>query len=108
MASRSLTFDPKPALAVIDSIQADLDRLRGLVQPQRPTELDPADPSNKTADGKLTPRGEEICYRMFDAGKTRYAVHEAMSISFGAANYRFDRWQKLGGANRRKKSLSEL
>jgi len=108
MATRSPAFDPKPALTLIDSIQADLNRLRGLVQAQRPAELDPADPNNKTADGKLTPRGEETCYRMFDSGKTRYAVHEAMSISFGAANYRFDRWQKLGGVNRPKKPLSEL
>jgi hypothetical protein len=104
---RRLLIEPNPALVLIASIQADLDRLRGLVQP-RPPELDPKDPRNKTADGKLTPRGEEICYRMFDAGKTRYAVHEAMEISFGAANYRFERWQKIGGSSRSKKSLSGL
>ena len=58
-------FNPDPALSLIDSIQADLDRLRGLLQPQSP-EFDPGDPRNKLADGKLTPRGVEICYRLFD------------------------------------------
>jgi hypothetical protein len=107
MLRRSLPFDPEPALTLIASIQADLDRLRGLVQP-RTSEFDPKDSRNKTADGKLTARGEAVCYSLFDAGKTRYAVHEAMGISFGAANYRFGRWQKLGGTSRKKRPLSEL
>ena len=99
-----MTPDPshlnsKPALDLIDTIQADLDRLRGLIQPQGP-EFEPKDPRNKTADGKLTPRGVEICYRLFDSGKTRYAVATAMGISFGAASYRLGAWQKVGGSNR--------
>jgi hypothetical protein len=54
---------------------------------------------------KLTPRGIEICYRLFDAGKIRYAGASLMDISFGAATHRFDAWKKLGGADRIKLPL---
>ena len=97
-------FNPQPALSLIDSIQADLDRLRGLLQPQLP-EFDPKDPRNKSADGKLTPRGVEICYRLFEQGATRYAVSRAMNISFGAASHRQTAWKKVGGAARTKMQL---
>ena len=98
------SFDPRPALGLIDSIAADLDRLRGLIQPQQP-EFDPQDPRNKTADGKFTERGVEICYRLFDEGKTRYAVSKAMNISFGAASHRHTAWRRAGGAERDKMPL---
>ena len=98
------TLDPQPALSLIDSIQADLDRLRGLIQPQA-TQLDPKDPRNKYPDGKLTPRGVEICYRLFDKGATRYAVSRDMDISFGAASHRQTAWKKVGGAARSKVRL---
>ena len=80
-------FDPEPALDLISSIEANLDRLKILIQPP-PSELDPMDPRNKTADGKLTPQGVAVCYRLFEEGKTRYAVAKAMGISFGAATHR--------------------
>ena len=40
--------------------------------------FDPANPHNKTADGKLSEDGVECCYRMFDEGKSRFeaAVEE--------------------------------
>jgi hypothetical protein len=96
---------PKEAiLGLIDSIQDQLQRLRGLVQPQA-MEFDPKDPRNKLPDGKLTPRGVEVCYRLFDAGHTRYAVKEAMGISYGAATHRLDAWQKAGGSNREKMAI---
>lgn len=98
------SFDPAPALSLIDSLQADLDRLRGLIRPSF-EEFDPKDPQNKTADGKLTPRGVEICYRYFDQGKSRYAVAQAMDISFGAATYRLAAWTKSGGVDRDKQPL---
>jgi hypothetical protein len=91
----------KAILHLIDSIQDQLERLRGLVQPQA-MEFDPKDPRNKLPDGKLTPRGVEICYRFFDLGKTRYAVKEALNISYGAATHRLEAWQKAGGATREK------
>ena len=98
------TFNPQPALSLIDNIQAELDRLRGLLEPRLP-EFDPKDPRNKASDGKLTSRGVEICYRLFDKGATRYAVSRAMNISFGAASHRLKAWQKVGGTARTKMRL---
>jgi hypothetical protein len=102
----SRDFDPQPALDLIESIQADLDRLAGLIQPEK-LEFNPKDARNKTPDGKLTRRGVEICYRLFDSSKSRYAVSEAMDISFGAATHRLDAWTKAGGRGRRRVPLLE-
>lgn len=93
---------------LIEDMQAKLERLRGLVQAHAKVEaleLDPKDPRNKFPDGKLTPRGVEVCYALFDAGRTRYAVAEAMAISYGAATHRLDAWKKAGGSERQKLSL---
>lgn len=94
--------DPKLVLQLIETIQADLDRLRGLVQPQL-GEFVPGDPRNKTCDGKLSDKGVECCYRMFDEGKSRYSVAREMKISFAAATHRFASWVKAGGKNRDRK-----
>jgi DNA-binding NarL/FixJ family response regulator len=98
------SFENRLALNLIHSIQADLERLRGLIQPQD-SQFDPKDSRNKTTDGKFTPRGVEVCYRLFDMGKTRYAVAEAMNISFGAATHRLNAWKKAGGRDRKKMRL---
>lgn len=97
-------YDPAPALELIERIEAELQQLRGLVQPHPPG-LDPKDSRNKYPDGKLTVRGVEICYRYFDQGKTRHAVAKAMDISHGAATYRQGRWRKAGGENRKRLDL---
>jgi hypothetical protein len=102
----------------IDNITDALERmmagfltLKSLLLPEAQTdaaEFDPKDPANKYEVGglkKLTPRGTEICYRLFDAGKTRYAVATLMDISFGAATHRLDAWKKVGGVNRIKEPL---
>ncbi|MBO6717753.1 MAG: hypothetical protein JJ913_07350 [Rhizobiaceae bacterium] len=99
--------DPQLVLELIDSIQADLERLRGLVQP-RMAEFDPADPRNKSGDGKLTPQGVECCYRMFDEGKSRYSVAQAMKISFAAATHRFATWTRAGGDKRKRQASVRL
>ncbi len=99
-----MSHNSKLALDLIDAVQADLDRLRGLIQPQTP-KFDPKDHRNKTADSKFTPRGVEICYQLFDMGKTRYAVATAMGISFGAASHRLKAWNKVGGPDREKMPL---
>ncbi|WP_316181367.1 MULTISPECIES: hypothetical protein [unclassified Bradyrhizobium] len=91
--------------SLIDSIQEKLDQLRGLIQPSGIEVDDPKDPRNKLPDGKLTERGVEVCYRLFDAGMTRYAVKEAMGISYGAATHRMDAWKKAGGHNRPKMAI---
>ena len=54
-------FDPKPVLDLIASIEADLQRLKGLVE-QQIEKFDPANPHNKAPDGKLTEEGVECCY----------------------------------------------
>jgi hypothetical protein len=92
-------FDPKPVLDLIASIEADLQRLKGLVE-QQVEKFDPANPHNKSPDGKLTEEGVECCYRMFDEGKSRYTVSQQMKISFAAATHRFNTWRKLGGKKR--------
>jgi len=97
--------DPKLVLQLIETIHADLDRLRGLLQPPPGEEFAPSDPRNKTCDGKLTERGVECCYRLFDQGKSRYSVARELSISFAAATHRFSAWMKAGGKERRKMRL---
>jgi hypothetical protein len=56
------------------------------------------DSANKLEVGglmKLTPQGIEICYRLFDAAKSRYDVATLMDISFGAATHRLEAWKNL-------------
>jgi hypothetical protein len=100
--------DPKLILAEIDSLEqstlAAFERLRGLVAPET-QKFDPRDPRNKGPDGKLTERGVEICHRLFDQGKTPYAVGNAMRIAFGSAMNRYQGWKSLGGVGRKKKKL---
>lgn len=93
------TFDAQPLLELIAGIQAELDRLKSLVEQAVP-QFDPANPLNKTTDGKLSEDGVECCYRMFDEGKSRYSVARAMKISFAAATHRFNAWRKAGGEKR--------
>lgn len=93
------SFDPQPLLDLITGIQADLGRLKGLVEQAAP-KFDPANPANKMADGKLSEEGVECCYRMFDEGASRYSVARAMKISFAAATHRFNSWRRAGGDKR--------
>ena len=97
-------YDPRPALDLIEKIARELERLAGLVQP-RSAGPDPKDPRNKYPDGKLTPRGVEVCYRYFDRSDSCYAVAKAMRISHGAATYRQGRWREAGGVDRTRLDL---
>lgn len=99
MTEKKQPFDAKPVLELIASIEADLARLKAMVQPSL-EKFDPANPHNKTSDGKLSSEGVECCYRMFDEGKSRYSVARAMKISFAAATHRFKAWRDVGGAKR--------
>lgn len=102
-----------PIANAIDDITAGLERVMVgfanlkalLVEGEETPAFDPRDPANKHEDGKLTERGIEICYRLFDAGKSRYAVGAEMQISFSAANHRFEAWKKEGGLERIKQPL---
>lgn len=104
MPAINTAIDTTLVLELITSIQADLDRLRGMLQPPA-QEFDPADPRNKTCDGKLTADGVECCYRLFDEGHTRYSVARAMKISFAAATHRLKAWRKAGGQQRQRVRL---
>ncbi len=96
---------PIPALDLLEKIRTDLDRLHALLRPDVGLLTDPKNPRNKTPDGKLTPRGVEVCYRYFDANQTRYAVSGALGISFQAANHRWNAWKKVGGLQRKKGAI---
>ncbi|MDQ6433338.1 hypothetical protein RB623_04660 [Mesorhizobium sp. LHD-90] len=99
MPTQKNSFDSKPVLELIASIEADLQRLKAMLEV--PLEaFDPANPHNKTAEGKLTVAGVECCYRMFDEGQSRYSVARAMKISFAAATHRFKAWREAGGSKR--------
>lgn len=92
-------LDPKPLLEAIATMEKELARLKSLIE-DHVEKFDPANPHNKTTDGKLTEEGVECCYRMFDDGKSRYSVAQAMKISFAAATHRFNAWRKAGGEKR--------
>jgi len=100
--------DIDAVLSLVGEARANLDRieamLRGPVSSEPDDDLDPKSPLNKNGVN-LTPRGVEVAYRMFDAGRTRYAVSEALDISYGAATHRFHAWEKLGGKNREPQPL---
>jgi len=63
-------FDPKPVLDLIASIEADLQRLKGLVE-QQVEKFDPANPHNKAPDGKLTEEGVEVLLPHVRRGPSR-------------------------------------
>jgi hypothetical protein len=94
---------------MVDALSAAVGTLEAQFEDTPPIDMlegiDPKDPRNKRPDGKLTERGIEICFRLFDAGKTRYAVQTEMDISFAAADNRWNQWRHLGGAQRVKQAL---
>lgn len=94
-------------LALIQAARENLDRIENKLRPpgnKAESDLDPGNPLNKVGRN-LSPRGVEVCYRLFDQGKTRYAVAQALNISYGAANYRCYTWEKLGGRNRKRQPI---
>lgn len=103
-ARKPETIDRALVVELIERIEGDLARLKGLLEKPAGA-FDPADPRNKTCDGKLTPEGVETCYRLFDEGRSRYSVARSMKISFAAATHRFQAWVKEGGKGRRKPKL---
>jgi hypothetical protein len=65
-----------------------------------PEEMWPYHPANERGNGTLNARGVEICYRLFDAGKSPLAVAFLMHISKRAINTHHKAWVKNGGKNR--------
>lgn len=115
MPKPKFKLDPEAAMAAITALRFYLDRLEALVSPAlaalpaNPANpavdlLDPLDPRNKSG-WNLTDRGIEVCYRLFDQGKSIYEVKVAMNFSYVAAKYRYDAWCKAGGKDRPKGEL---
>lgn len=92
-----------------NSINAELD----LRQTELVRDLDPRFPANFCRNGEdggpssghLTKRGVEICYRLFDMGKSPLAVAYLMGISLRAAQHRKKSWDSSGGAKRVKSEV---
>jgi hypothetical protein len=70
--------------------------------------FDPSWPENRYDRGRLTPRGAEICYRLFDAGKSPIAVAHLMGISLAASRRRQRMWSDAGGAARTARDLNSI
>jgi hypothetical protein len=69
-------------------------------------ESHPAHPASLGRNGNLTKRGVEICFRLFDLGKSPMAVAYLMYISVRAARARHKQWLKSRGNDRQRRQLS--
>ena len=56
----------------------------------------------------MTKRGVEICYRLFDLGKSPLAVANLFRISLVSARKRLGMWKALGGKERPAVDLDAL
>jgi hypothetical protein len=71
-------------------------------------ELDPRHPLNHYDNNRLTRRGEEVCYRLFDIGKSPMTIAHAMNLSITAARHRGRLWSANGGNQRVKLDIASL
>lgn len=71
--------------------------------------FDPRWPGNRYGTNqRLTPRGVETCYLLFDKGKSALAVAHMVGLSLTAARRRERMWRDLGGSDREKRPLAEI
>jgi hypothetical protein len=71
-------------------------------------EGDPRHPLSKYDDGRLTKRGVEICYRLFDRGKSTMAVAHLTGLTLVAARKRHRMWTASGGVDRAKVDIATI
>lgn len=71
-------------------------------------EYAPGHPYAQYDDGRLTQVGVEVCYRLFDLGKSDLAVAHLMQIALTAARKRRKLWQAAGGPDRSQKELASI
>lgn len=71
-------------------------------------EKHPGHSFNTYDDGRLTARGVEICYRLFDAGHSVAVVAHALRLSINSARNRKKLWLAAGGENRPVIAFDEL
>ncbi|NJS13611.1 MAG: hypothetical protein HC788_02105 [Sphingopyxis sp.] len=60
----------------------------------------PFSPHNQYENGRLTARGVEICYRLFDEGKSPMAVAHLMRVTLNSIKKRHQQWRGFGGPKR--------
>lgn len=88
----------------LQAISAELDlsgsELVGDLHPRFPANHYNNGSDGGPATGHLTKRGVEICYRLFDLGKSALAVSYIMGMSLRAARLRQNGWRQAGGSNR--------
>lgn len=71
--------------------------------------FDPRWPENRYGTGqRLTPRGVETCYLLFDLGKSPLAVAHLVGLSLTAARRRQRMWRALGGLDRERRALADI
>jgi hypothetical protein len=71
-------------------------------------DLEPRHPLNHYDDRRLTKRGLEICFRLFDLDKSPMAVAHLLGLSLIAIKRRYKQWKALGGKRRLKADLNNL
>ena len=113
---RVLTADVKALerriRALVRARRDDIARLNAEISLEG-TELtglyDPRWPENRYGSGqRLTPRGVETCYRLFDMGKSPLAVAHIMDLSLAATRRRERQWRATGGASRQPQPFAEI
>ena len=82
-------------------IVAELNNELSLKHTKWEDEWHPYHPENKYVNGRLTPRGVEVCYRLYDSHKSPMAVALLMHISLRAAKKRKKQWHLAGGHRRK-------
>ena len=71
--------------------------------------FDPRWPENRYGNRqRLTPRGVETCYLLYDMGKSPLAVAHLMDLSLTAARRRARLWKAAGGPNRERRPLADI
>lgn len=65
-------------------------------------------PENRYGRGRLTPRGVETRYQLFDMGKSAMAVAHLMELSPASARKRERIWREVGGDRREQRVLAEI
>lgn len=71
-------------------------------------DLHPRHPLNQYDGGRLTQRGVEVCYRLFDLGRSPLAVAHMMDLSLRAVRHRYKQWVAAGRKDRLRVDLCTL
>ena len=90
---RKIKTQAKARRSLVEKLKAECD-LKGLGFDQ---ELYPRDPGATYNNGRLTVRGVEIMFRLFDAGRSPQAISILMDVAPETAKRRHKEWMAAGG-----------